>query len=80
MTKSPPLKIFAALNEYRQVHGSQILTWDEKLGIAQDRAAYLNNKKQWTSTLALMILSKTRTVLINWDLRLWEKISVMDIN
>jgi len=41
-----PKEIFAALNEYRQVHGSQILTWDEKLGnYAQERAGYLNNKK-----------------------------------
>jgi len=38
--------ILTALNEYRQVHGSQILNWDEKLGnYAQDRAKYLNGIK-----------------------------------
>jgi len=36
-------EIFEALNEYRKVHGSQVLTWDEKLGnYAQNRAKYLN--------------------------------------
>jgi len=39
-------EIFDALNEYRKVHSSQVLTWDEKLvNYAQERAVYLNGKK-----------------------------------
>jgi uncharacterized protein YkwD len=39
-------EILAALNDYRKVHGSQVLTWDEKLGnYAQERAHYLNSIK-----------------------------------
>ena len=39
-------EIFEALNNYRQRYGSQILTWDEKLGnYAQSRAVYLNGIK-----------------------------------
>jgi uncharacterized protein YkwD len=39
-------EIFDALNEYRKVNGSQVLTWDEKLGnYAQSRAKYLNSIK-----------------------------------
>lgn len=39
-------EIFDALNEYRRVHGSQILNWDEKLtNYAQERAEYLNGIK-----------------------------------
>jgi uncharacterized protein YkwD len=45
-TMATPEEIFRAVNEYRQVHGSQILTWDEKLtNYAQQRAVYLNEKK-----------------------------------
>jgi uncharacterized protein YkwD len=40
------MEIFEALNEYRKVNGSQVLTWDEKLGnYAKQRAAYLNSIK-----------------------------------
>lgn len=39
-------EISEALNQYRQVHGLQILTWDEKLvKFAQERAIYLNKIK-----------------------------------
>jgi len=39
-------EIFEALNEYRKRHGSQVLTWDEKLvSFAQTRAKYLNGMK-----------------------------------
>jgi uncharacterized protein YkwD len=39
-------EILDALNEYRKVQGSQMLTWDEKLGnYAQERAKYLNSIK-----------------------------------
>jgi len=39
-------EIFEALNEYRKVQGSQVLTWDEKLeNYAQERAKYLNGIK-----------------------------------
>lgn len=39
-------EIFEALNEYRKVQGSQVLTWDEKLSnYALDRAKYLNGIK-----------------------------------
>lgn len=39
-------EILEALNEYRKVHGSQILTMDEKLkNYAQERAKYLNEIK-----------------------------------
>ena len=39
-------EVFDALNEYRKVNGSQVLTWDEKLGnYAQSRAKYLNSIK-----------------------------------
>lgn len=41
-----PKEILEALNQYRQVHGSQILTGDEKLAkFAQERAIYLNKIK-----------------------------------
>lgn len=41
-----PREIHDALNEYRKVHASQILTWDEKLAnYAQQRAQYLNSIK-----------------------------------
>ncbi|MFA7301681.1 MAG: CAP domain-containing protein [Candidatus Shapirobacteria bacterium] len=41
-----PKEILEALNQYRQVHGSQILTWDDKLAnFAQTRAAYLSSIK-----------------------------------
>ncbi len=41
-----PREIFDALNEYRRVHNSQILNWDEKLSnYAQQRAQYLNSIK-----------------------------------
>ena len=39
-------EIWKALNEYRKVQGSQVLTWDEKLGnYAQTRAVYLDSIK-----------------------------------
>jgi uncharacterized protein YkwD len=39
-------EIYNALNEYRKTKGSQILTWDDKLGnYAQERAKYLNSIK-----------------------------------
>jgi len=39
-------EIFDALNQYRQTHGSQILTWDNKLAeYAQSRAKFLNSQK-----------------------------------
>jgi uncharacterized protein YkwD len=39
-------EIFEALNEYRRRYGSQVLTWDEKLGnYAQSRAIYLKSIK-----------------------------------
>ena len=39
-------EILAALNNYRQRYGSQILVWDKKLGeYAQSRAKYLNSIK-----------------------------------
>ena len=39
-------EIFEALNEYRKVNGSQVLTWDEKLvNYAQTRAEYLDEIK-----------------------------------
>jgi len=39
-------EIFDALNEYRKIHDSQVLNWDEKLvNYAQSRAVYLNGKK-----------------------------------
>ena len=39
-------EIFTALNEYRKVQGSQVLTLDEKLSnYAQERAKYLNGLK-----------------------------------
>jgi len=45
-TMATAKEILAALNEYRKVHGSQILNWDEKLGnYALDRAKYLNELK-----------------------------------
>lgn len=45
-TMATAKEIWAALNEYRKVHGSQILNWDEKLGnYARDRAKYLNEIK-----------------------------------
>jgi len=45
-TMATAKEILAALNEYRQVHGSQVLNWDEKLGnYAQDRAKFLNGIK-----------------------------------
>jgi uncharacterized protein YkwD len=41
-----PKEILEALNEYRKVQGSQILTWDEKLAnYAQERSVYLNKIK-----------------------------------
>lgn len=41
-----PREILEALNEYRRVKGSQILTWDQKLAdYAQERAVYLDGKK-----------------------------------
>jgi uncharacterized protein YkwD len=46
MTMATAGEILTALNEYRQVHGSQVLNWDEKLGnYAQERAKYLNGIK-----------------------------------
>lgn len=40
-----PEEILSALNDYRRVHGSQILTMNEKLkNYAQERARYLNKK------------------------------------
>ena len=45
-TMATAKEIFEALNEYRKVHGSQVLNWDEKLGnYAQERAKYLNEIK-----------------------------------
>ncbi|MDD2224812.1 MAG: CAP domain-containing protein [Candidatus Shapirobacteria bacterium] len=45
-TMATAKEILVALNEYRQVHGSQILNWDEKLGnYAKDRAKFLNGIK-----------------------------------
>jgi len=45
-TMATAKEIFNALNEYRKVHGSQVLNWDEKLGnYAQERAKYLNEIK-----------------------------------
>ncbi len=45
-TMATPEEILKALNEYRQVHGSQILILDEKLtNYAQSRAVYINSKK-----------------------------------
>ncbi len=45
-TMATAKEIFEALNEYRKVQGSQVLTWDEKLGnYAQERARYLNGIK-----------------------------------
>ena len=45
-TMATAKEIFEALNEYRKVHGSQVLSWDEKLGnYAQERAKYLNEIK-----------------------------------
>lgn len=45
-TMATTKEILTALNEYRQVHGSQVLNWDEKLGnYAMDRAKYLNGIK-----------------------------------
>lgn len=45
-TMATAKEIFDALNEYRKVHGSQMLTWNEKLGnYAQERAKYLNEIK-----------------------------------
>jgi len=45
-TMATAKEILTALNEYRQVHGSQVLNWDEKLGnYATDRAKYLNGIK-----------------------------------
>ena len=45
-TMATAKEIFEALNEYRKVHGSQVLNWDEKLGnYAQERAKYLNGIK-----------------------------------
>lgn len=39
-------EIWEALNQYRKVHGSQILNWDTKLSdYAQSRAKYLNTLK-----------------------------------
>lgn len=39
-------EILIALNEYRRLHGSQALTWNEKLSTyAQQRAQYLNSIK-----------------------------------
>lgn len=41
-----PREIWEALNEYRKIHGSQILNWDIKLGdYAQIRAELLNSNK-----------------------------------
>jgi uncharacterized protein YkwD len=41
-----PKEILTALNEYRRIHGSQSLTWNEKLAsFAQQRAQYLNSIK-----------------------------------
>ncbi len=43
-TMATPQDILAALNSYRQRHGSQPLTWDSKLAdFAQTRADYLNS-------------------------------------
>ena len=40
------IEIWEALNEYRKRYGSQILSWDNKLGdYAQTRARYLNSIK-----------------------------------
>jgi hypothetical protein len=40
-----PEEILSALNDYRRIHGSQILTMDDKLKkYAQERANYLNKK------------------------------------
>jgi len=45
-TMATPGEILEALNQYRKVHNSQILTWDEKIGaFAQQRAQYLNGLK-----------------------------------
>jgi len=45
-TMATQKEILDALNEYRRVHGSQILTWNKKLGnYAQERADYLNGIK-----------------------------------
>lgn len=45
-TMATPKEVFEALNEYRRVHGSQLLAWDEKLGsYAQSRASYLDSIK-----------------------------------
>lgn len=39
-------EVFEAINEYRKVQGSQVLTWSQKLGdYAQERAVYLNKIK-----------------------------------
>ena len=39
-------EILVSLNEYRRVHGSQTLNWDERLAkFAQERAVFLNSKK-----------------------------------
>lgn len=45
-TMATAREIYEALNEYRKVQGSQVLTWDEKLvNYAQERAKYLNSIK-----------------------------------
>jgi uncharacterized protein YkwD len=45
-TMATSQEILAGLNEYRKVHGSQVLNWDEKLAnYAKDRAKYLNGIK-----------------------------------
>jgi len=41
-----PREILEALNDYRRVKGSQVLTWDQKLAdYAQERAVYLDGRK-----------------------------------
>jgi len=45
-TMATAKEIFEALNEYRRVHGSQLLSWDDKLvNYAQTRANYLDSIK-----------------------------------